>query len=145
MGSWTDGLITTSRPKAELTKMIAAYHRGGGEGKPIYLKVGLSYAATKTQARENAFEQWRCVAFANHLLTELRTPAEFEAAGARVRAEDMDSSIRISDSVQEHVDWLQADLEAGVKGLILHNIGKNQEEFIDTFGSKVIPELVVAG
>lgn len=141
LGSWTDGLLTTSRPPDELTKMIEAFHKGGGEGKTVYVKAGLSYASTKELARHQAHQQWRSVAFSNDLLAELRTPAEFDAAGKRVRAEDMDEMIRISGSLDEHAAWIQADLDCGATQVILHNIGTNQEEFIDAFGQHVLPQV----
>lgn len=141
LGSWTDGLLTTSRPPEELKKMVEAFHRGGGEGKPVYVKAGLSYAASKELARLHAHQQWRSVAFSNDLLAELRTPAEFDAAGKRVRPEDMDEMIRISDSLDEHAAWIQADLECGATEVILHNIGTNQDEFIEDFGQRVLPQV----
>jgi probable non-F420 flavinoid oxidoreductase len=141
LGGWADALITTSRPPQELEKMVEAFRRGGGEGKPLFLKVGLSFAATDELARASAHQQWRSVAFPNHLLTELRTPAEFDAAGAHVRPEDMDAMIRISADPDRHAAWLAADAELGFEELILHNIATNQEEFIDTFGARVLPQL----
>jgi CRISPR-associated Csx3 family protein len=44
LGSWADGLYTISRPPEELKKVVEAFYRGGGEGKPMYLKVQISYA-----------------------------------------------------------------------------------------------------
>nr|WP_265595264.1 TIGR03885 family FMN-dependent LLM class oxidoreductase [Verrucomicrobium sp. BvORR106] len=139
MGSWADGLITVSKPPEELRKMVEAFHRGGGAGKPLYLKSGLSYAPTKQEARLNAHQQWRSVAFQNNVLAELRTPAEFDAIGKHVRPEDMDDMIRISDSLEQHREWIQNDIDAGFTKIVLHNIGRNQEEFIDVFGEKVLP------
>jgi probable non-F420 flavinoid oxidoreductase len=141
LGTWADALITTSRPPTELKKMVDAFRRGGGEGKPLFLKVGLSYARSDELARKDAHQQWRSVAFPNHLLTELRTPAEFDAAGAHVRPEDMDSMIRISSDLDQQTEWLAADLALGFEELILHNIGTNQEEFIDAFAERVLPQL----
>jgi alkanesulfonate monooxygenase SsuD/methylene tetrahydromethanopterin reductase-like flavin-dependent oxidoreductase (luciferase family) len=121
--------------------MVEAFHRGGGEGKPLFLKVGLSYAKTDIEARLGAHEQWRAVAFPNELLTELRTPREFDQAGKHVRPEDMDSMLRISSSPDQHVEWLAADIELGFSQLVLHNINTNQEEFIADFAAKVLPQL----
>lgn len=141
IGSWADGLITTSRPPAETRSIIEAFRRGGGEGKPIFLKAGISYATTDEQARCNAFEQWRSVSFANNLLTELRTPAEFDEAAKYVKPDDMDKSVRISGDVERHLAWIQQDLEFGFDEIFLHNVGGNQEEFIDAFGEKILPRL----
>src|SRR4051794_41673769 len=121
--------------------MREAFERGGGLGKPLYLKVGLSYAKTDAAARTGAHQQWRAAAFPNELLTELRTPREFDQAGRHVRPEDMDAMIRISSSPGRHADWLARDAELGFREIILHNVSTNQEEFIDVFGEKVLPQL----
>ena len=141
LGSWADALITTSRPPADARRIIEAFRRGGGEGKPVYLKVGLSYGKTDALARQGAHEQWRAVVFDNDLLTELRTPHEFEAAGKYVRPEDLDNNLRVSGDCARHLAWLEADLECGFDEIFLHNINTNQEEFIEAFGSRVLPRL----
>lgn len=121
--------------------MIDAFREGGGEGKPIVLKVGMSYAETDQLARAAAHEQWRSVAFSNDLLTELRTPAEFDAAGKHVRPEDMDSVLRVSGDIEQHIAWLQADMELGVSEIYLHHVGRDQEAFIERFAGDVMPRL----
>jgi G6PDH family F420-dependent oxidoreductase len=139
LGGWADGLITTSRKPSEARKIIEAFRRGGGEGKPIFLKVGLSYAKTEEAALEGAHRQWRSVAFANPLLTELRTPEEFDAAGKWVRPEDLKESLRISSDPSQHRAWIEEDLELGFEEIFLHNVNTNQEEFIDFCGEQVLP------
>jgi coenzyme F420-dependent glucose-6-phosphate dehydrogenase len=141
LGSWADGLITTSRSPKEAKKMIDAFHRGGGEGKPLFLKVGLCWANTDDDARRLAFEQWRTPSFSNEVLTELRTPREFDEVAKYVRPSDLDQNIRISGDFQRHVDWLRADIDLGFQELILHNVGASQEEFIQAFGEYVLPRL----
>jgi coenzyme F420-dependent glucose-6-phosphate dehydrogenase len=139
LGGWADAMVTTSRARGEMVKMIEAFRRGGGEGKPVYIKAGISYDKSDDAARRGAHEQWRAVSFPNELLTELRTPKEFDQAGRYVRPEDMDASIRISCSLARHVDWIAEDLALGVDEIILHNINTNQEAFIDAFGAEVLP------
>jgi coenzyme F420-dependent glucose-6-phosphate dehydrogenase len=139
MGSWADGLLTTSRPKADAIKIAEAFRRGGGAGKPMFLKVGLSWAFTDSAARQNAFDQWRNPSFSNAVLTELRTPAEFDEVARHVRPCDLDQGLRISGDLERHLAWLQDDLEVGFQEIYLHNVGLNQEAFIDEFGEKVLP------
>ncbi len=54
LGSWADGLITISRPPEKLKQVVDAFRRGGGEGKPMILKVQLSYDHTEEMARQKA-------------------------------------------------------------------------------------------
>jgi len=141
MGSWADGLLTISRPPKELAKVVEAFHRGGGEGKPMYLKVQLSYASTEEDARQWAYEQWRTNVFHSDVLSELWTPEQFEAVAKYVRPEDLDPFVRISNNPHQHLEWLQKDLEFGFSRLILHNVNLKQQEFIEVFGEKVLPQL----
>lgn len=142
LGSWADGLITISQPPEKLQQVVDAFRRGGGEGKPMILKVQLSYDRDEATAREGAYDQWRNNIFDSHLLTELQTPAMFDAAGKFVQPDELDEFVRISAEPQQHVEWLQRDLEMGFDELILHNVNRNQSLFIDVFGEQVIPFLM---
>ena len=141
LGSWADGLITVSRPHQELQKVVDAFHRGGGEGKPMILKVQISYAADEATARHGAHEQWRNNVFKSALLAELQMPAQFDAAGEFVQPDELDGPVRISSEPQEHIEWLQKDLEMGFSELILHNVNREQQQFIEAFGDQVLPVL----
>jgi len=142
LGSWADGLITISCPPEKLRKVVEAFHRGGGEGKPMFLKVQLFYAQDEATARQEAHEQWRTNIFKNVMMTELRTPQQFDAAAAFVKPEELDRHVRISPDPQQHIDWLQEDLDLGFSELLLHNVNREQQEFIEVFGEKVLPALV---
>jgi coenzyme F420-dependent glucose-6-phosphate dehydrogenase len=141
-GGWADGLITTSRDPQELKRIIDAFKEGGGEGKPVYLKVQLSYDQSFSAALAGAHEQWKNNVFASMLLSDVELPSGLQAAGAMVRPDDMQQFVRISDSTARHIDWLAADIEAGVSHLYLHNVNRNQEQFIEAFGQHVLPHFV---
>ncbi|RKH41723.1 TIGR03885 family FMN-dependent LLM class oxidoreductase [Corallococcus sicarius] len=141
VGSWADGLLTTARPPAELRPVVEAFRRGGGDGKPMYLKVQLSYDADEDRARKGAHDQWASNIFSNAVLTDLRTPAQFQQAASVVQPHDLDGPLRVSSSLQQHVDWLGEDLRLGFERLYLHNVNREQDAFIEAFGAKVIPAL----
>lgn len=142
VGSWADGMITVSKPPKELKKMVDAFHRGGGEGKPMYLKVQLSYAKDEKEALQGAHEQWRSNIFPSAVLSDLRTAKQLEQAAMFVREEDLRAHVRISSDPNQHVEWLQHDLDLGFSQLILHNVNLQQERFIEVFGDKVVPQLL---
>lgn len=142
LGSWADGLITTSSPPAQLKQVVEAFRRGGGAGKPMILKVQLSYASDENLARQGAHDQWRNNIFKSVMLSDLKTPEQFDAAGEYVKPEELDKQVRISADPQQHIAWLQQDIELGFDELILHNVNREQEPFIRTFGEKVVPELI---
>lgn len=141
LGAWADGLLTTSRPPEDTARIIKAFRFAGGTSKPVYLKVGLSYARTEAEALAQAHAQWGNCAFANSVLTEIRTTAEFDEIGKKVRPEDLREGIRVSADLDQHIRWIQADIAAGFSEIFLHNVGPNQEEFIAAFGRHVLPAL----
>jgi coenzyme F420-dependent glucose-6-phosphate dehydrogenase len=140
-GGWADGLITVNKPREQLKQLVEAFRRGGGAGKPMFLQVHLSYAGSDDEARDQAFDQWRTNILESAVLADLRMPAQFEAAAAFVRPEDLDDHVRISADLDRHVAWLRDDIALGFAGLYLHNVGRNQDAFLDQFGRHVLPRL----
>jgi coenzyme F420-dependent glucose-6-phosphate dehydrogenase len=141
MGDWTDGLISVHKPMDELKEFVKGYRSNGGEGKPMYLKVQLSYAATEELACNNAYDQWRTNIFQGKVLGDLWKVEHFDALGEFVKMEDVKENVLISSNVNQHIDWLKQYEELGFDKIILHNVGRNQEEFIHVFGDKVLPKL----
>ncbi len=141
VASWADGLITISHPYEKLQQVVEAFRQGGGEGKPMYLKVQLSYAANQEKALQGAYEQWRTNIFKSVLLADLRSPEQFDAAAEFVKPEDMYEYVRISDQIEQHIEWLQKYIELGFSELYLHNVNRAQQAFIEVFGEKVLPAL----
>ncbi|PIG91502.1 TIGR03885 family FMN-dependent LLM class oxidoreductase [Gloeocapsopsis sp. IPPAS B-1203] len=141
LAGWADGMITISHPHEKLKEVVEAFRRGGGEGKPIYLKVQLSYAADEATALEGAYDQWRTNIFTSPVLADLRSPQQFDAIADFVKPKDMYQYVRISPDLQQHIEWLQKDIELGFEVITLHNVNREQQAFIDVFGEKVLPVL----
>ena len=144
VGSWADALITISRPAEEQRKVIEAFHRGGGDGKPMFVKAQISYAPTEEAALKGAHEQWRVNIFENSVLTDLRSPAQFDSLGKHVAPEELQGKIRVSSDPARHAAWIAEDLELGFSQVLLHNVNREQAQFIDAFGEKVLPQVMRA-
>lgn len=140
-GEWADGLITVHRPHEELKEVLNAFRENGGADKPVHLKVQLSYGRTDEEALAGAYDQWRTNILDSSLLSDLSTTGQFDAAAQFVKPEDLRSMIRIAADAEEHVALLQKDLSLGLERVILHNVSRNQEEFIEDFGRLVLPAL----
>lgn len=141
LGSRAEGLLTINHPVSKLGNIIDAFREGGGEGKPIYIKVQLSYAREERIARQEAFEQWRTNIFDSQVLTELWAPGQFETIARFVTPEDVERSVNCSNDLSQHVEWLKIYRSLGADCLILHNVNRRQEEFIRDFGQSVIPNV----
>lgn len=140
-GSWADGLITVHKPHAELKETVEAFRSNGGAGKPVYLKVQLSYALTEEAAIRGAHDQWRTNIFNSTVLGDLWQVEQFDALGELVQPKEMTDMVRMSSSLQQHIDWIKRDMELGFERIILHNVNREQELFIRDFGEKVLPKL----
>ena len=141
VAEWADALITVAQPDEQLDAVVAAFRGNGGSGKPMYLQVHVAYAPTEEEARAAAFAEWRQNALGSQVLGDLRHPAQMSAAAANVRPQDMDAAVRISSDLGRHVEWLRGDLERGFDALYLHEVGPEQDRFIDAFARDVLPHL----
>lgn len=141
LGGWADAMITISQPREQLKEMVAAFRRGGGEGKPMFLQAKHAYADTDERARQGAFEQWRTNIFGSAMMATLRTPRQFDQAARFVRPEDLEGPVRISSDLAVHLAWLREDVALGFDHIYLHNVGRNQRAFIEAFGEQVLPAL----
>jgi coenzyme F420-dependent glucose-6-phosphate dehydrogenase len=141
VGAWADGLLTVSAEPVQIRKVIAAFRRGGGEGKRLVVQVGLNWAPTEAEALAGAHEQWRTNVLGGEVNWELRTPEEFDTATRFVRPEDMRQSVWISADPAWHAARLTELIELGFEEIQLHQVGRNQQAFIDIFGERVLPVL----
>ena len=138
---WADGLLTLGGEKDTVREVIEAFQGGGGEGKPVYLQHVVSWAPTGDAARAQAHEQWRQASLGGAVLPELRTPARFREAAARVTPKDVEEQLRVSSDPARHAAWLAEYDSLGVDAVYIMNAGQNQEAYIDAFGRDVLPKL----
>jgi coenzyme F420-dependent glucose-6-phosphate dehydrogenase len=141
VGGWADGLLTVSAKPDQVRKVVEAFRRGGGEGKPLFLQVTLNWASTEEEALQGAHAQWRYNALGGEVNWELRSPRDFDTATRLVRPEDMRDTVLISSDLGRHAAWLNEFVELGFEELQLHQVARNQDAFIEAFGAKVLTQL----
>jgi alkanesulfonate monooxygenase SsuD/methylene tetrahydromethanopterin reductase-like flavin-dependent oxidoreductase (luciferase family) len=72
---------------------------------------------------------------------DIRSPFDFAAMAKLVRAEDFDGRMVISEDPEVHRASIQRLLDLGFDQVYLHNVGRNQREWIEVFGRDVLPKL----
>jgi G6PDH family F420-dependent oxidoreductase len=146
VGGWADGLVTINQDHDTLRAVIDAFRSNGGEHKPLFLQVHLSWAADEDTALAVAHDQWSTNVFDTSVAMELELPEQFEAAARFVTPEDVRSAVLVSADLGRHAAWLAEYAELGFDRIYLHEVGQgeHQQAFIDAFGSKVIPALAGA-
>jgi alkanesulfonate monooxygenase SsuD/methylene tetrahydromethanopterin reductase-like flavin-dependent oxidoreductase (luciferase family) len=72
---------------------------------------------------------------------DIKNPEDFAAMAKLVRPEDFKNRVLISSDLEKHVAHVQHYVDMGFDEIHLHNVGRNQAEFIDVFGREVLPNL----
>jgi coenzyme F420-dependent glucose-6-phosphate dehydrogenase len=139
-GGWADGLITVNQDTSILKSMISAFRHTGNKG-PIYLQLHVSYANNDELARSHAFDQWRSNSISAEEAEEIKFTEEFDRLSETVVPDDLDKNVRISSKLELHVSWLREYLSLGFEQIYVHNVGRNQTEFIEAYGKYILPSL----
>ncbi len=141
VGSWADGLVTVGQPPDVLRRVLGAFREHGGEGKPAYLQVHVSWAQTDDEAAAIAHDQWRTNVFDPPLSWDLELVEHFDLAATFVRPEDVCRKVLVSSDPAWHLDRLTELVDIGFDGIWLHHVGREQLAFIEVFGEHVVPTL----
>ncbi len=145
-GRHADGIITVGAPLEKVEGLFEKFSQGAREaGKdpdtmPRVLQLHLSWAETDEQALANAMTEWPNggMKFGK---ADIRSPFEFEQMAKLVRPEDFEGRMVISADPDEHRAYIQRFVDLGFDRIYLHNVGRNQAEWIEVFGRDVLPKL----
>ncbi len=145
-GAHADGLITVGAPLEKVEGLFAKFAQGARDaGKdpevmPRVLQLHLSWADTDEQALANAMTEWPNGAM-KFPKADIRSPHDFAAMAALVRPEGFKGRMVISSDPDVHRAHIQSFLDLGFDRVYLHNVGRNQAEWIEVFGREVLPRL----
>lgn len=137
---WAEGMITLNQPGGAQDDVLKAYRDAGGRG-PAMLQIHLSWAPTRREAEDIAYDQWRSNVFGPPLDQDLPTPEHFDAAAEEVSLPKVLEAVWASESAQQHAEWIAGAAERGFERIYLHHVGQEQSPFIETFGEHVLPAL----
>jgi coenzyme F420-dependent glucose-6-phosphate dehydrogenase len=145
-GKFADGIITVGAPLEKIGGLFDRFAEGAREaGKdpdamPRILQLHLSWAETDEQALANAITEWPNggMKFGK---ADIRSPHDFAAMAQLVRPEDFEGRLVISSDPDVHRAYIQRFVDLGFDRVYLHNVGRNQREWIEVFGRDVLPAL----
>jgi G6PDH family F420-dependent oxidoreductase len=147
-GQYADGLITVGAPEGKLEMIRAKCEEGCREaGKDpdafkYILQLHLSWASTDEEAMTNAMVEWPNGGM-KFPKQDIRSPLDFEQMAKLVRPEDFQGRMLISSDPEKHREQILKFLDLGFDQIYLHNVGRNQAEWIEVFGREVLPKLTV--
>jgi len=145
-GRWADGMITVGAADEKLEMLWAKFAEGAKqadkdpETMPKLLQVHVSWAETQAEAEAQALREWPNggMAFPKQ---DIRNPEDFAGMAKLVRLEDYANRMLISADLDEHAAALQRFVDMGFWEVHVHNVGRNQAEFIRAYGERVLPQL----
>ena len=145
-GRVCDGLITPGAAPDKLKRILDDFATGAREaGKdpakmPKLLQLHVSWAETYDEALQSAMVEWPNGGM-NFPKQDVRSPEDFAAMAKLVRPENFKGRVLISPDLDEHRAHLQGFIDLGFDEIYVHNVGRNQEQFIRAFGEHVLPKL----
>jgi coenzyme F420-dependent glucose-6-phosphate dehydrogenase len=143
-GRVADGIITEAAPHERLSTLFQRFDEGareaGRKSTQRIMRVHVSWAPTDEEATRNAVEQWPNLGL-RFPKADIRSPYEIEQMARMVRPEHFEGRLHISADPDTHRRYLQGFLDLGVDRIYLHNVGRNQREFLEVFGRDVLPGL----
>lgn len=145
-GRVADGLITVGAPLEKISGLFQKFDDGAREAgrdpeaMPKVLQLHLSWAETDEQALANAMHEWPNGGM-KFPKADIRSPFDFEQMAKLVRPEDFEGRMVISADPDVHRAEIQKYVDLGFDRVYLHNVGRNQREWIEVFGRDVLPKL----
>ena len=145
-GKLCDGIITVGAADEKIKTLMGRFEKGAREaGKdpatmPRMIQLHVSWPPTQAEAEENAVKEWPNggMPFPKG---DIRNPEDFEAMAKFVRIENFKNRVLTSPDLGEHTAHIQHFIDLGFNEVYVHNVGRNQEEFIAAYGREVAPNL----
>jgi coenzyme F420-dependent glucose-6-phosphate dehydrogenase len=145
-GMYADGIITVGAPEEKIEMIFEKCREGcveTGKDPDAFRFIGqlhLSWATTEEEALQNAMVEWPNGGM-KFPKQDIKNPLDFEQMAKLVRPEDFEGRMLISSDPEKHRVQIQRFLDLGFDQVYLHNVGRNQKEWIEVFGRDVLPKL----
>jgi coenzyme F420-dependent glucose-6-phosphate dehydrogenase len=136
-GRMGDGLVGVS-PQAEV---VEAFDAAGGKGKPRYGQVQVCWAEDEQKAKQTALEWFPNIALPGDLSQELAQPAHFEQASELLSEDEMAEIVACGPDPERHFEMIGRFTKAGFDHVYVHQIGPDQEGFMDFYAREVFPRI----
>lgn len=145
-GRVADGIITVGAADEKIRNLLERFEKGAREaGKdpatmPRIIQLHVSWAESREATVEQAVREWPNggMAFPK---ADIRSPDDFEQMAKLVRPEHFVNRVLMSPDLGEHAAHIQHFIDLGFDEVYVHNVGRNQEAFIQAYAREVLPAL----
>jgi coenzyme F420-dependent glucose-6-phosphate dehydrogenase len=131
-----DGFIGVAPVKDNIT----VFEEEGGRGKPKVGQVHVCWAESRDAGVETAHRLWPNVAIKGELSQELPMPGHFKQAAGMVTPEDVDEVVACGPDPGRHMEMIKRFESAGYTHLYVHQIGPDQQGFLDFYKRELLPQ-----
>ena len=147
-GRMADGWITTSGkdPALYTDKLLPALEEGlekagrTADDVDTLIEVKVSLADTREQALEKT-RFWAPLALSPEEKTGIHDPLEMQRRADALPIERAASRFIVSTDPDEHVEQIARYVDLGFRHLVFHDPGHDQETFLRTYGTEILPRL----
>ena len=133
----SDGLISTSSGD----EVVKAFKKHGGSDKPRYGSVKVCWAKTQAEAKKTLEKEWPVSALSGRLHVDLATPKHFEDAVEAMGKVEIPEDSVFGPKPEPYIEALQSLQENGFDHIYIHQVGPDQEGFLEFFSSTLLPIL----
>lgn len=133
----SDGLISTSSGD----EIVKAFKKHGGSNKPRYGSVKVCWAKTQVEAKKTMEKEWPVSALSGRLHVDLATPKHFEDAVEAMGKVEIPEDSVYGPKPEPYIEALQSLQENGFDHIYIHQVGPDQEGFLEFFNSTLLPIL----
>lgn len=130
-----DGLWTSGQKE-----IVDEYRKSGGKGD-VYSQLTICWGEDEEKAKSTAHHLWAFSGLTGQMNQDLRTIADFEDAVALVSADRLAEKVPCGPKVGPIVTMANKAIEAGVDHLYFHQIGPDQEGFVQFWEEELQPAL----
>jgi G6PDH family F420-dependent oxidoreductase len=132
-----DGLVAVA-PEEQLVKK---FEQGGRKGRPRYGHLTACWAASEDEAKQTAHENWPNAGLEGPLNQELALPAHFEGAAEMVEPDDLAETLPLGPDPEPYLEQIGKFEDAGFDHVYIHQIGPDQQGFMDFARRELMPKL----
>ena len=122
-------------------KSLVVFRGSGGGDKPAYIEVSVCWAEVEEVGQRTAYEQWPIAANKGELNRILPTPAHYEQLATMVTQGDVVEDIPCGPDPEVHIKKIEEQIRKGFDHICIHQIGEQQQRFMEFYREKVLPHL----
>ena len=145
-GRLTGGVVVQAAPRERLEAVLKAFRAGcreaghAPEAVRATAHVQLSWAQTDEEAIALALRDWP-MAGLRFPRGDIRSPFDVAQLARSVTEDDIRARIPVSADPDVHRAYLQSFFDLGFDTVNVHNIGRDQSEWIEVAGRDILPRL----